>query len=128
MAGARPSFRLSKALMAAMRARRLPPGFAAGTKVHRRLSARCTDGPILIRLDEIDERPGSTHTLCGFARFMSSGMTPLKPRIRKRLHAVQNLFLVFPKTVRIFSKWGRNCGSWQKHLLHGGPLFSQIRI
>jgi hypothetical protein len=55
-------------------------------------------------------------------------MAPLKPGIRKRLHTVQNLFLVFPKPMRIFSKRGRNCGSWQKHLLHSGPLLSQIRI
>src|SRR5262249_10904265 len=69
-------------------------------------------------------------------------MAPFEPTIRKRLYAVQNLFLVFPKTLRIFSKRGRNrgswqkhflhggplCGSWQKHLLHGGPLFSEICI
>jgi hypothetical protein len=87
----------------------------------------CSD-PILVRPDQIDERLGSAHMLGGFARFVSSSMAPLKPGIRKRLHAVQNLFLVFLETLRIFSKRGRNCASWQKHLLDGGPLFSEIRI
>src|SRR5262249_42302351 len=59
---------------------------------------------------------------------MSTGMAPLEPAVSKSLHAVQSLFLVFPKTARVFSKRGRNCGSRQKHPLHGAPLFSQIRI
>jgi hypothetical protein len=84
-------------------------------------------GPSLILLNQIKVRVGSAHTLCRLARCVSSGTAPVEPAIRKRLHMVQNLSLVFPKPARIFSKRGRHFGTRQKHLLHVAPLFSEIR-
>src|SRR3974377_901320 len=87
----------------------------------------CSAGPSLILLSQIKVCLVSAHTLCSLAPSVSSDTAPVEPAIRKRLHVVQKLSLVFPKPARTFSKRGRHFGTRQKHLLHVAPLFSEIR-
>src|SRR5215813_15584767 len=54
-------------------------------------------------------------------------MASVEPGIGKRLHAIQGLVLVFPKTARVVSKRGRNFGSREEHFLYGAPLLGKIR-
>src|SRR5262245_4120997 len=84
--------------------------------------------PVLVRLHQIDYCLCATHTVCGFGCGKSSGVPTLEPAIRERLHAIQDLFLVFPKAVGVFTKRSRKFGSREKYSLrHRYPLLSNTR-